>query len=75
MVFFQYLIAMPKYYIKSGDIKFIVDSKNTTAAIKKMIAFYKHKKPKPIKSNKICISEIGFDSFKSWKCFEFKDFI
>lgn len=65
---------MPKYYVKSGQIKFIIDARNPISAIKKTIKFYLNKNHKPMRSSKICVSEIGFDSFKSWTCFDSKDF-
>ncbi|NBU33494.1 hypothetical protein EBS40_02575 [bacterium] len=50
---------MPKYYIKSGQIKFILDSPDETSAI---LAALKHYKGKGMVTGpKICVSETGFD--------------
>lgn len=64
---------MPKYYIKSGQIKFIIDSSDHIAAIYAAINRYKGRGI--MTGPKICISEKGFDDFKSWKCYDTDDFL
>jgi len=57
---------MPKYYIKSGDIKFIIDTTDPTSAI--LTTLYKYKNTGVIAGPKICISETGFEDHKKWIC-------
>jgi hypothetical protein len=64
---------MPKYYIKSGDIRFIIDSSDHISAILSCLKRYKRSKKQT--SNKICISETGFENFKNWDCFDTNKFI
>jgi hypothetical protein len=64
---------MPKYYIKSGHIKFIIDRNNPDIAIIDTLKFYQGKNI--IRAPKICIGESGFDSFKKWKCFDINDYL
>ena len=59
---------MPKYYIKSGQIKFIIDRENEESAILDTLKIYKNKKI--LTGPKICISERGFESYKKWKCYD-----
>lgn len=64
---------MPKFYVKSGQIKFIIDTTDHLSAIS---AALKRFKGKGIMTGpKICISETGFDSFKNWKCYNTDDFM
>jgi hypothetical protein len=57
---------MPKYYVKSGQIKFIVDSPDETSAI---LTALKHYKGKGLMTGpKICVSETGFDDHRNWTC-------
>lgn len=64
---------MPKYYVKSGQIKFIIDTSNHLAAIHAALTRYKGRGV--MTGPKICISEIGFEDFKSWKCYDTDDFL
>lgn len=59
---------MPKYYIKSGQIKFIIHRNNHNDAILDTLRYYDGKGF--MTGPKICVSEVGFDSFKSWKCYD-----
>lgn len=63
---------MPKYYIKSGPIKYIIDSNDHISAILAALNYYKNKQV--MASTKICVSEKGFEDFKSWTCYDTKDF-
>jgi hypothetical protein len=64
---------MPKYYIKSGEIKYIIDSPNHTTAILAVLQAYKQKKT--MRGPKICVSEKGFKDYKSWKCYDTYNFL
>lgn len=64
---------MPKYYIKSGQIKYIIDSANHTTAILAVLRAYKDKKI--MRGPKICVSEKGFKDHKSWKCYDADNFL
>lgn len=64
---------MPKYYVKSGQIKFIIDTADHTSAI--LAALKKFKGKGVITGPKICVSETGFDSFQNWKCYNTDDFL
>lgn len=64
---------MPKYYIKSGQLKYIVDSSDHVTAV---LAALRHYKGKGIMTGpKICVSEIGFESYKSWKCYDTDEYL
>lgn len=63
---------MPKYYIKSGDIKLIIDKPNHDQAIMSALQLYKNSNK--IASHKICISEQGFEDFKNWICYDTYNF-
>lgn len=64
---------MPKFYVKSGQIKFIIDTSDHLTAI---LAALKRFKGKGVMTGpKICVSETGFDSFKNWKCYNTDDFM
>jgi hypothetical protein len=64
---------MPKYYIKSGQLKFIIDSADHVTAI--LAALMRFKGKGMITGPKICISEVGFDSFKEWKCYDTDEYL
>jgi len=64
---------MPKYYIKSGHIKFIISRGTHTEAIFAALKHYKRKSI--IIGPKICISEQGFEDFTKWKCYDTKTFL
>lgn len=64
---------MPKYYVKSGQIKYIIDCNDHISAILAALCHYKGKGL--IAGPKICISEKGFEDFKSWKCYNTDDFL
>lgn len=59
---------MPKYYIKSGQIKFIVDATDHQSAILATLRYYKGKGI--MSSLKICVSEQGFEDHTSWICYD-----
>ena len=59
---------MPKYYVKSGQIKFIIDASDHVSAI---LAALKHYKGRGVMTGaKICVSEQGFEDFKKWTCYD-----
>jgi hypothetical protein len=59
---------MPKYYVKSGQIRFIVDCTDHKCAIFAALTHYKGKGI--ITGPKICLSEQGFEDFRKWKCYD-----
>ena len=59
---------MPKYYVKSGDIKYIIDTTDPESAI--LSALYHYKRKNIVSGPRICVSETGFDDFKNWKCYD-----
>lgn len=64
---------MPKYYVKSGQIKFIIDTTDYIAAI---LAALKRTKGKGIMTGpKICVSETGFEDHSSWDCYDTDNFL
>jgi hypothetical protein len=65
--------TMPKYYIKSGQIKYIIDRKSEKSAIVDTLKYYK--KRGFMVGSKICASEKGFESFKEWNCYDIIDFM
>lgn len=64
---------MPKYYVKSGQIKYIVDTTDETSAI--LSALYNYKGKGLMTGPKICVSEKGFESFKDWNCYDIDDYL
>lgn len=64
---------MPKYYIKSGQLKYIVDTTDEESAILSALYYYKGKTL--MTSTKICVSEKGFKSFKNWTCYDIDDYL
>lgn len=64
---------MPKYYVRSGQLYFVIDSTNHEDAI---IATLKHFQGKGLVSHKqICISEIGFDDNKHLYCYDTDEYL
>lgn len=59
---------MPKYYVKSGDIRYIIDSISPISAATAALAHYKNSKA--ISGPKICVGECGFESYKTWTCYD-----
>lgn len=64
---------MPKYYVKSGQIKYIIDRDNHEDAILDTLKHYHGKGL--MTSFKICISEQGFEDFRQWKCYDTDGFM
>ena len=64
---------MPKYYVKSGQIKYIIDRNNHKDAILATLKFYKGKGL--ISGPKICVSEIGFEDFHKWICYDTDEYL
>lgn len=64
---------MPKYYVKSGQIKFIIDCTDHMCAILAALSHYKGHGA--LTGPKICVSEKGFDSFKEWTCYDTEKFL
>lgn len=64
---------MPKYYVKSGQIKYIVDTTDEASAI--LSALYHYKGKGLMTGPKICVGEKGFESFKDWNCYDIDDYL
>ena len=64
---------MPKYYVKSGDLKYIIDCTDHKSAI--LAALYHFKGRQIMTGPKICISETGFINIKTWKCYDTQNYI
>lgn len=64
---------MPKYYIKSGQLKYIIDISDHVSAI--LAALRNYKGRGVITGPKICISETGFDDYSNWKCYDTDQFL
>jgi hypothetical protein len=64
---------MPKYYIKSGQIKHTIDRPSDKKAIIDTLKYYKRRGF--MVGAKICVSEKGFESFKEWFCYDISDFM
>jgi hypothetical protein len=64
---------MPKYYVKSGQIRYIIDCNDQVSAI--LSALYHFKGRGAITGPKICVSECGFDSHETWKCYNTDEFL
>lgn len=64
---------MPKYYVKSGQIKFIIDTSDHTSAILAAIRYYKGKGI--MIGYRICVSEQGFEDFKQWTCYDTDEYL
>ena len=65
---FLFGIIMPKYYVKSGNLKFIIDCSDHTAAI--ILAIKRYKGRGLMLGPKICVSEQGFEDFRNWTCYD-----
>lgn len=63
---------MPKYYVKSGQIQFIIDCNDSESAI--LSALYHYKDKKIIRAKKICVSETGFIDNNKWECHDITKF-
>ena len=64
---------MPKYYIKSGELKYIIDCNDHQSAI--LSALYHYKNKKVLTGTKICVSETGFEDHSKWKCYDTDKFL
>jgi len=64
---------MAKYYVKSGQIRFVIDCSDHICAILAALSHYKGQGV--MTSTKICVGEKGFDSFKEWKCYDTDKFL
>lgn len=64
---------MPKYYIKSGQIKYIIDRDNYQQAILDTLKAYYGKGY--MTGPKICVSEIGFENHRFWKCYDTSEYM
>jgi len=62
---------MPKYYVQTGQMKYVVDKPNSDEAI---ICTLKHFKGKGLVTHsKICVSEFGWG--KRLKCYDTDEFL
>ncbi len=64
---------MPKYYVKSGQIKYIIDCNDPQSAI--LAALHHYKDKKIYKTEKICVSETGFIDTKTWTRYDIDDYL
>jgi len=64
---------MGKYYIKSGNLKFIIDRDNYKQAIYEALAYARYKSIAT--GQKVCVSEKGFETFKEWICYDTKEYL
>lgn len=64
---------MPKFYIKSGNLKFIVDKKNYYSAIIEALIYAK--KNNILTGLRVCYSEQGFVTFKEWICDDIENYL
>jgi len=64
---------MPKYYVKSGQINYIIDSTDEISAILATLKYYKGKGM--MSSLKICVSENGFDDSTNWICYDTDEYM
>jgi hypothetical protein len=64
---------MPKYYVTSGQINYIIDSTNEINAILATLKYYKGKGM--MSSLKICVSETGFDDSTNWICYDTDEYM
>lgn len=64
---------MPKYYVKSGQIKYIIDCNDPESAI--LSALYHYKGKGIMTGPKICVSENGFENFENWDCYDTDKYI
>lgn len=64
---------MPKFYVKSGNLKFVIDKNNHQEAIKEAL-IYANKKG-IMTGLRVCYSEQGFVSFKEWICEDIEDYL
>ena len=64
---------MPKYYVKSGQIKYIIDCADHVSAI--LAALYHFKGRGLITGPKICVSEQGFEDHRHWKCYDTDEYL
>lgn len=59
---------MPKYYVRSGQIYFVVDANDHETAIIKTLKYFHGKGL--VTHHNICVSEIGFDDNKHITCYD-----
>lgn len=64
---------MPKYYVKSGQIKYIIDTTDEVSAL--LSALYHYKGKGVMTGPKICVSETGFDDHTKWKCYNTDEYM
>lgn len=71
MVFFYHTFIMPKYYVKSGQVKYIIDRPDYLIAINDTLKAFKGKGLST--ALKICISEVGWN--KETTCYDTDEFL
>lgn len=64
---------MPKYYVKSGQIKFVIDCSDAISAI--LAALRRYKGKGIMTGPKICVSETGFEDHSKWTCYETDEYM
>jgi len=64
---------MPKYYVRSGQLYFIIDAIDHGGAI---LATLKYFKGRGLTSHeKICVTEVGFDDNKHISCYNTDEYL
>jgi hypothetical protein len=64
---------MPKYYVKSGQIKFVIDASDGVTAI--LAALKRYKGKGAMTGPRICVSETGFENHKNWTCYDTDEYL
>lgn len=59
---------MPKYYVKSGQIKYIIECTDHDCAIMAALTHFKGRGL--LTAPKICVSETGFEDHSKWKYYD-----
>lgn len=64
---------MPKFYIKSGNLKFVIDKHDHKEAIKNALIYAEQHSI--MTGLRVCYSEQGFVSFKEWVCEDIENYL
>lgn len=64
---------MPKFYVKSGNLRFVIDKPDHNSAI--IDALIYAKQHNILAGLRVCYSEQGFDSFKEWICLDTHEYL
>jgi hypothetical protein len=64
---------MPKFYVKSGNLRYIIDKEDHQSAITSALIYAKEKGI--MTGLRVCYSEQGFVSFKEWVCDDIENYL